>query len=207
MASTSRPGDGGRRKRPAPPTIELSATEIASAAAEEKPAQEKPADPGPESVSQAGSPVSESSASGASSESSMGEPGEAAAPSRDAEPDASPRAWDAALGMARDWRGVGVAAALLMFLLVGGLWFADAFRTHDPMADLGQHLARLQHELGALREQPRVDPQQARELGERIAAAETALKRFEGPESTGRLSALSTRVEKLEQAAQKLKRT
>ena len=151
----TRPGENGRRKRPGPPTIDLTATEVPPAAA--KPAAEQ--------------------AEQTSSEQSAAEPpGSGAAP--------PPPGWQDIVrdALARHWPPPGpvVLGVIGIVLIVLAVWLVPSSQRSDPSDALALRLALVEQQVRQLAERPAA-PADARvpELAGRIGAAEQAMRRLD----------------------------
>ena len=152
-----------RRKRPAV-TIEVKATEVtetpapAAGAATNEPAAAQgapaapPADAPAESL-EATAADAELAAAPALDREASGAPPEAAVPPP---PPPSPDG-ERPAAVARDWTVLGVAGALLVLLIIAGLWLAGAFERSED-AQLEKRLARMESQLLQLADQNAAAP-------------------------------------------------
>ena len=182
---SSQPGvAGGRRKRPAM-TIDATATEVTDAPASEPASAETSAAPEtlarPADVAAMADHAELAAAPPLDREGST--PLEAGAPDTSVPPPPPPNG-ERATAVARDWTVLGVAGALVVLLIVAGLWLAGAFERSED-ARLEKRLARMESQL--------------LQLGEQNGAATGA-----APRDTEALTRASQRVDEIERRMAKL---
>jgi hypothetical protein len=193
----SRP-EGGRRPRPAPPTIDLKAEEVAAA--------ETPAAPGESAVDPAAEGLAAHPAAEPPPRPANTEPPPFAAhqaPHRRAEEHRpQPRA-RAAWYRRQPWSSLGMAAAgaAAVLMVLGVLWLLDWSRgrtgpvSGDRLAGIEEQIAELSTRPAA----PAVDAKTVEELAARLQRVETALAAPRTAEAKS-IDALTARVGRIESA-------
>ena len=192
MADDKRDAGDPKRRRPA--TIDLKATEIASAPVKPEPTEKTAEMPRAEAAPE-------------------GRPGSAEPPpAASGAPSWRPDWLDAAALNARlsglrdrfDWRlaGAGAVGAAAMFLLFLVAWAAGAFTPRDDVTPLAARIAGLEKQTRDLAARPQpaaADPRTVTDLGNRVAATEQAMGRL--TDLDGRLGKAEQGLAKAEQAA------
>jgi hypothetical protein len=171
----SRPGETGRRKRPGPPTIDLTATEV------------PPAEP---KAAAADQPSSEQRAAEP--------PGSGAPPPSSGWQDIFREA------VARHWPPPGpvVVGVIAIVLIVLGTWLVPSAQRSDPSDTLALRLALVEQQLRQLGERPAPTDARVPELAGRIGAAEQAMRRLD--DISARLGTTEQALRRQEDAVAKL---
>ena len=153
----TRPGENGRRKRPGPPTIDLTATEV-------PPAEAKPA------------AAERASSEPASSEQSAAEPPGSG-------PTPPPPGWQDAVrdAVARHWPPPGpvVLGVIGIVLIILAAWLVPSAQRNDPSDALALRLALVEQQVRQLGERPAPADARVPELAGRLGAAEQAMRRLD----------------------------
>ena len=217
---SSQPGiAGGRRKRPAV-TIEGTATEVTEPAEPAAKGETSSPTAGP---SQSADPPPSSAAAehaelAATPPLDREAPAGAAPPPETSVPPPPPPSSEAErpTSVARDWTVLGVVGALVVLLIVAGLWLAGAFERSED-ARLEKRLARIESQVLQLAQQNAVQPTGAAPAAppddaalaramQRLDAIERRLAKLETAPTPAADAALADRLAALEAAVKDLAR-